>query len=180
MLLAINTIMIIILIAVVTTNIVLLFQFRDNVKRRMDEIDTSVTTSVDTARLAVATAAVASQNSNRTTPILTPASILTSAPTPILTPASAMAPAPSTKEQRPSSFNLLDHDEFSKINPELKDIYKEYIVQGVMPRVMNKLNKEVLTPDTIKALRTHGQEIASMDDATFFGSSQPASIPVSK
>jgi hypothetical protein len=176
MLVAINTIMIFILVAVVITNMVLLFQFRDNVRRRMDEINSSVLTSVDTARLAAATAAVTAQKSITSEPTFTPISVPTPTSTPSSAPTFSPTSTPNFQEQRPSSFNLLDHDEFSKMNPEVKDIYKQYFVQGLMPRFMDKLNKEVLTPNAINNLRTQGQELVALDDATLFGSS-PSSVP---
>jgi hypothetical protein len=78
--------------------------------------------------------------------------------------------AQSTTTYTPQSISLADLSEFDRLNPNAKNLYKKYVVGNVMPRVINKINQEALTPNAIQAFDQVGQTIVSMTDEQLFAS----------
>lgn len=67
-----------------------------------------------------------------------------------------------------SGISLLDHAEFAKLDPEVKDLYRKYVVNNLMPRAMEELNKEIAEKKYKDAMRMYGEYAIAMDNDTLF------------
>jgi cytoskeletal protein RodZ len=77
----------------------------------------------------------------------------------------------------PQSISLADLTEFDRLDPNAKNLYKKYVVGNFMPRVINKINQESLTPNAIQAFDQVGQTLVSMTDEQFFEGSPFSTKP---
>ena len=72
----------------------------------------------------------------------------------------------------PQSISLTDLKEFDRLDPNAKNLYNKYVVGNLMPRVINKFNKESLTPNAIQAFDKAGQALVSMSDEQLFANAE--------
>lgn len=75
-------------------------------------------------------------------------------------------------------FTIADLAEFDSLNPNVKNLYKEHVVGNLLPRAMNHLNKEVLTPATIKQIEENLKREVAMTDEELFNSNNTLSQPM--
>lgn len=74
-------------------------------------------------------------------------------------------------------FTLADLAEFESLNPNVKNLYKEHIVGNILPRAMNIINKDVLTPTAIKAIEDNlKREVAMTDEELFYDNNPTQSL----
>jgi len=66
------------------------------------------------------------------------------------------------------SISLADLTEFERLDPNAKKLYKKYVVGNFMPRVINKINTDNLTPNAIQEYNKVGQALVSMTDEQLF------------
>ena len=134
----INLILIVIIIVVLIVIIYMLLKFRNQVKEHLTKLSIDVSQSSEIARQAMLKA---SKHSNET-----------------------LQPGTYT----PQSISFADLAEFDRVNPTAKQLYKKYVVGNIMPRVINKINNEQLTPNAIKSFDQVGQVIVNMTDEQLF------------
>lgn len=80
-------------------------------------------------------------------------------------------------QQDPAPTSILDHAEFEKLDPEFKELYRKYIVQHIMPRAMNIVNKEIADQKINDYLKTNGEYLIQLDDKTLFSADAMANLP---
>lgn len=70
-----------------------------------------------------------------------------------------------------TSLSILDHAEFEKLDPKVKELYRKYVVQNIMPRAMNIINKEIAERKVAEEMTRYGEYVTKLDDASLFGTS---------
>jgi hypothetical protein len=141
MLNVINLILIVIIIGALTIIFYMLLKFRNQVKEHLTKLSVDVSQSSEIARQALLRA---------------------SGPT------NEGVKQVQSRTYTPQSISFADLAEFDRVNPTAKQLYKKYVVGNVMPRVINKINNESLTPNAIKAFDQVGQVIVNMTDDQLF------------
>lgn len=68
-------------------------------------------------------------------------------------------------EQSITSKNFLDLAEFAKLNKEFKQNYKTYVVDRVMPHVMNEANIAIKNSGINESVKMNKQEINTAIDS---------------
>lgn len=70
----------------------------------------------------------------------------------------------SIKTMSPSGgmVSLIDIAEFEKLSPEVKELYRKYVVQNIMPKVMTEANKMLIDGKMIDQIKIQGEALAQM------------------
>lgn len=122
----INLILVVIIIVAVVVNMILLYKAKNDLNKRVDELNASIKTMSPTGGM----------------------------------------------------VSLIDIAEFQKLSPEVKELYRKYVVQNIMPKVMTEANKMLIEGKMIDDLKIEGEALVQMkseDMAKKYGG--PFAIP---
>ncbi len=75
------------------------------------------------------------------------------------------------------AITILEFAEFEKLTPEVKELYRKYIISHLLPKVMELANKELIEKKQIEELKKQLEKLASMSIQEMIQLMKPVNNP---